>query len=208
MAHLQGCDRKQTFLPASLDEYVDPDHPVRFLDAFVDGLDLGAAGFERVQAATTGRPGYYPADLLKLYLYGYLNRIRSSRRLEVETHRNLEVIWLLRGLRPDFKTIADFRKANRHAFKAAFRQFVVLCGKLDLLGKQLVAVDGTRLNAVTNTNRNFTRRKLLKLLRMVNADLEDYLARLDRCDLCEDEEATAAARAKRLAAKIETLSNR
>jgi hypothetical protein len=128
--------------------------------------------------------------------------------LEVETHRNLEVIWLLRGLRPDFKTIADFRKDNRQAFKAVFRQFVVFCGKLELLGKQLVAVDGTRLKAVNNTDRNFTREKLGKLLRLVDADLEDYLARLDRCDLCEDEEATTAARAKRLAAKIETLSKR
>lgn len=125
MAHLQGCDRKQVLrllLPSTLDDYIGPDHPVRFLDAFVDGLDLAEAGFERVQAAKTGRPGYHPADLLKLYLYGYLNRIRSSRRLEVETRRNLEVLWLLRGLRPDFKTIADFRKDNRQAFKAVFYQ--------------------------------------------------------------------------------------
>jgi transposase len=208
MAHLQGCDRKQSFLPTSMDGYVDADHPVRFLDAFVDGLDLEAAGVERVQAATTGRPGYHPADLLKLYLYGYLNRIRSSRRLEVETHRNLEVIWLLRGLRPDFKTIADFRKDNRHAFKAVFRQFVVLCGKLELLGKQLVAVDGTRLKAVNNVGRNFTREKLVRLLQLVDADLEDYLSRLDRCDLAEHEEVAAAARAKRLAAKIESLTKR
>jgi transposase len=191
-----------------MDDYVDADHPVRFLDAFVDGLDLEAAGFARVQAATTGRPGYHPADLLKLYLYGYLNRIRSSRRLELETRRNLEVIWLLRGLRPDFKTIADFRKDNRHAFKAVFQQFIVLCGKLGLLGKALVAVDGTWLKAVNNVERNFTREKLVKLLRLVDADLEDYLARLDRCDLAEGEDVAAAARAKRLAARIEGLSKR
>jgi hypothetical protein len=117
-------------------------------------------------------------------------------------------MWLPRGLRPDFKTIADFRKDNRHAFKAVFRQFVVLCGKLELLGKEMVAVDGTRLKAVNNTERNFTRENLLKLLRLVNADLEDYLARLGRCDLAEDEDVAAAVRAKRLATRIESLSRR
>ncbi|WP_286693478.1 transposase [Paracoccus sp. SCN 68-21] len=116
-----------------MDDYVGPDNVVRFIEAFVDGLDLKAAGFERVRAKTTGRPGYDPADLLKLYIYGYLNRVRSSRRLEVETRRNLEVIWLLRRLTPDFKTIADFRRDNRTAFRQVFREFVVLCRELDLL---------------------------------------------------------------------------
>lgn len=118
---------------------------MRFIEAFVDQCDLKEAGFRRVQPKDTGRPGYDPADLLKLYIYGYVNRVRSSRRLEAETARNLEVIWLLRGLRPDFKTIADFRKDNRHAFKPVFRQFVLLCRKLDLFGRELLAVDGTRL---------------------------------------------------------------
>jgi transposase len=135
MHHIQGCDRDQTLLlPNSVADYVSPDNPVRFVEAFVDQLDLQEAGFCRVEPEETGRPGYDPADLLKLYIYGYLNRVRSSRRLEAETRRNLEVIWLLRGLTPDFKTIADFRKDNRGAFKPVFRQFVLLCRKLDLFG--------------------------------------------------------------------------
>ena len=114
MAHISGEDRSQLLLlPDAVDDYVGPNNPVRFIDAFVEGLDLVEAGFERVRPKRTGRPGYDPADQLKLYIYGYLNRIRSSRRLEAETHRNLEVIWLLRGLQPDFKTIADFRRDNR-----------------------------------------------------------------------------------------------
>ncbi len=124
MAHITGHDRSQTLLlPESLDDYVGPDNPVRFIDAFVDELDLAAAGFARSKAKATGRPGYAPADLLKLYVYGYLNRVRSSRRLEAETHRNIEVIWLLRHLRPDFKTIADFRRDNRAAFRLLPRHF-------------------------------------------------------------------------------------
>jgi transposase len=140
MHHIQGCDRNQTLLlPNSVDEYIGPDNPVRFVDAFVEQLDLQAAGFCNVESKETGRPG----DLLKLYIYGYLNRVRSSRRLEAETRRNLEVMWLLRGLTPDLKTIADFRKDNRDAFKPVFREFVLLCRKLDLFGRELLAVHGT-----------------------------------------------------------------
>ncbi len=118
MAHISGSERSQLLLlPEAFDDYVGSENPVRFIDAFVDGLDLSAAGFVQVQPKATGRPGYAPGDLLKLYIYGYLNRVRSSRRLEAECHRNIEVIWLLRTLRPDFKTIADFRAANRTAFK-------------------------------------------------------------------------------------------
>jgi transposase len=135
MTHITGHDRFQTLLlPESLDEYVGQDNPVRFIDAFVDGLDLAAAGFIRVEAKVTGRPGYAPKDLLKLYIYGYLNRVRSSRRLEAETHRNIEVIWLLRHLKPDFKTIADFRRINHKAFRPIFRQFVLLCRQLNYDG--------------------------------------------------------------------------
>jgi len=118
MTHIFGFERSQLLLlPEAVDDYVDADNPVRFIDAFVDELDLVAAGFVRVEPKATGRPGYAPADLLKLYVYGYLNRVRSSRRLERECHRNIEVIWLLRSLKPDFKTIADFRSDNRAAFK-------------------------------------------------------------------------------------------
>ena len=132
------------FSPDAVDDYVGPDNPVRFIDAFVDSLDLKEAGLQRVRPNDKGRPGYDPADLLKLYIYGYLNRVRSSRRLEAETHRNLEMIWLLRQLRPDFKTIADFRRDNRSAFRQVFRGFVRLCRELDLYGRELIAVDGTR----------------------------------------------------------------
>src|ERR1700694_726633 len=129
MTHITGHDRRQTLLlPEAVDDYVGTDNPVRFIDAFVDGLDLAAAGFTRVMPEATGRPGYAPGDLLKLYIYGYLNRVRSSRRLEAECHCNIEVIWLLRTLKPDFKTIADFRSDNRAAFRAVFRQHVAVPG--------------------------------------------------------------------------------
>ena len=165
MAYIEGVARDQALLlPAAVDDYVEADNPVRFIDAFVEGLDLGAAGFGRARARATGRPGYDPADMLKLYIYGYLNRVRSSRCLEAETARNLEAIWLLRGLRPDFKTIADFRRDNRGAFKEVFRSFVVLCRRLDLFGRELIAVDGTRLKAVNSRDRNFTRAKLDRLI--------------------------------------------
>ena len=204
MHHIQGCDRDQTLLlPNSVAEYIGPDNPVRFVEAFVDQLDLQEAGFCRVEPKETGRPGYDPADLLKPYIYGYLNRVRSSRRLEAETRRNLEVIWLLRGLTPDFKTIADFRKDNRGAFKPVFRQFVLLCRKLDLFGGELLAVDGTRLKAVNSTERNFTNAKLTKQIESIDQKLTDYLERLDHCDVQESE--PNAARTERLKEKIATL---
>ena len=186
MAHLTGHDRSQTLLlPESLDDYVAAENPVRFIEAFVDSLDLAAAGFARVQPKATGRPGYAPADLLKLYIYGYLNRTRSSRRLEAETYRNIEVIWLLRHLKPDFKTIADFRRINHKAFRPVFRQFVLLCREVDLFGKELLAVDGTRIKAVNNKDRNFTRASLKEFIRLADAKLDDYLQRLDHADAAE-----------------------
>ena len=132
-------------------------------------------GFIGTVPKATGRPGYAPGDLLKLYIYGYLNRTRSSRRLEAETHRNIEVIWLLRHLKPDFKTIADFRRINHKAFRSVFRQFVLLCRELDLFGKELLAVDGTRIKAVNNKDRNFTRASLTEFIRLADAKLDDYL---------------------------------
>src|ERR671938_151963 len=186
MAHISGHDRSQTLLfPESVDDYVDPDNPVRFIDAFVDGLDLAAAGLVGVEPKATGRPGYAPADLLKLYIYGYLNRVRSSRRLEAETHRNVEVIWLLRHLKLDFKTIADFRRDNRKAFRPVFRQFVLLCKHLDLFGRELLAVDGTRIKAVNNKDRNFTRASLAEFIKLADEKLDDYLQRLDQSDATE-----------------------
>src|SRR6202166_3335235 len=186
MPHITGHDRCQTLLlPESLDDYVGAENPVRFIDAFVDGLDLTAAGFIRVASKVTGRPGYSPKDLLKLYIYGYLNRVRSSRRLEAETHRNIEVIWLLRHLQPDFKTIADFRRDNRAAFRSVFREFVLLCRQLDLFGRELLAVDGTRIKAVNNKDRNFTRNSLATFIRAADERLVDYLRRLDEGDIEE-----------------------
>ena len=208
MAHISGHDRSQTLLfPEVVDDYVGPDNPVRFIDAFMDGLDLAAAGFVGVDAKPTGRPGYAPADMLKLYIYGYLNRIRSSRRLEAETHRNIEVIWLLRHLKPDFKTIADFRRDNRAAFKPVFREFVLLCRQLDLFGRELLAVDGTRLKAVNNKDRNFTRSALEQFIRKADECLAGYLQRLDDGDV-EEGGTGGSSRVLDLAEKIEAIRNK
>ena len=148
MAYIAGRDRTQVvLLPEVLDDYVTADNPVRFLDAFVAQLDLGTLSFQRSVPADTGRPGYDPGDLLRLYLYGYLHRIRSSRRLEQETHRNIELMWLVRGLRPDFKTIADFRRDHPQALKGVCREFILLCKRLDLFGGELLAIDGSKFRA-------------------------------------------------------------
>src|SRR5512137_2306524 len=173
MSYLRGPDRnEQQLLPACLDDYVLPNAPVRFIDAFVEGLDFAALGFERATPADTGRPPYHPADLLKLYLYGYPNRIRSSRRLEAEASRNLEVLWLLRSLRPDFKTIADFRKDNRKAFKPLFKQFNLLCRKLGLFGAELVAIDGSKFKAVNNPYRHYTQAQLAELVQKIESRID------------------------------------
>ena len=204
MAHISGFDRSQVLLlPEAVEDYVGSDNPVRFIDAFVDGLDLVASGFARVTPAATGRPGYAPGDLLKLYIYGYLNRVRSSRRLEAEVNRNIELIWLLGGLKPDFKTIADFRRDNRAAFRSVFREFVVLCRRLDLFGRELIAVDGTRIKAVNNKDRNFTRGSLEKFIAAADERLDDYLRRLDAGDI--EEAGKSGSRVKNLAEKIEAL---
>ena len=204
MTHISGFERSQLLLlPEAIDDYVGSDNSVRFIDAFVDELDLTTAGFSGVEPKATGRPGYAPGDLLKLYIYGYLNRVRSSRRLEMECHRNIEVIWLLRTLKPDFKTIADFRRDNRAAFRSVFRQFVLLCRRLDLFGRELLAVDGTRIKAVNNKDRNFTRNSLEKFIRAADERLDEYLRRLDEGDVTET--GTSGARTKNLAEKIEAL---
>jgi transposase len=204
MTHITGHDRRQTLLlPEAVDDYVGAENPVRFIDAFVDGLGLAAAGFARVVPEATGRPGYAPGDLLKLYIYGYLNRVRSSRRLEAETRRNLEVIWLLRHLTPDFKTIADFRRDNRAAFRAVFREFV-LCRQLDLFGRELLAVDGTRIKAVNNKGRNFTRASLRQYIDAADKRLADYLRRLDEGDVAEGGTG-GGSRVHNLSEKIEAI---
>ena len=182
---IEGSDRHQTqLLPATLNDYVGADHPVRFIDAFVAALDLRAEGFRwpKENPEGRGRPAYAPADLLKLYLYGYSQQLRSRRRLEAECHRNLEVLWLLRELKPDFKTIADFRKDNAAAFKAVAREFTRLCRQLDLFGGQLLAIDGTKLKAVNARDQNWSRSKLDKQLAHIETRLDEYLQALDQAD--------------------------
>ena len=156
MSYIEGVDRQQGWLlPERLEDYVSAENPVRFLDAFVDSLDLAALGFQHAVPSDTGRPPYAPGDLLRLYLYGYLNRLRSSRRLEREAQRNVELLWLLRQLRPDFKTIADFRKDNLAALRGVCREFTLLCRQLDLFGGELVAQRwprSTRRSTATSSN--------------------------------------------------------
>lgn len=183
MSYIQGVERSQVeMLPACLEEYVAPNAAVRFIEGFVSNLNLAELGFVRSQPAATGRPGYDPADLLKLYLYGYLNRIRSSRRLEAEARRNLELMWLLRRLAPDFKTIADFRKDNRNCFKGLFRQFNLLCRKLNLFGAELVAIDGSKFKAVNNPSRHYSAKQLKELVQRVEERIETYFKALEQQD--------------------------
>jgi transposase len=209
MNFIAGVDRHQThLLPAALEDYVTPDNPVRFLDAFVAKFDLRAAGFlfPRQDPLGRGRPAYQPADLLKLYLYGYLHQLRSSRRLEAECTRNLEVIWLVRQLRPDFKTIADFRKDNAKAFKAVVREFTRLCRQLDLFGGQLLAIDGTKIKASNAADRNWSQGKLAKQQAQIEAKLDEYLKALETADAADAP--AAAPSATELKAKIARLTER
>ena len=183
MSHIQGVNRNQSILfPAVVDEYVGAENPVRFIDAYVDTLDLTKLGFTHAQIKATGRPPYSPSDLLKLYVYGYLNKTRSSRQLEQLTHRNIEVIWLLRKLQPDFKTIADFRKDNTESLKKVCREFTLLCKKLDLFGGELVAIDGSKFSAVNHNSRTYTKKKLQELIRQIDEKIAEYFKRLDSED--------------------------
>ena len=208
---LVGADRGQsTLLPECLDEWIDESNPVRAVDAFVDALDLGKLGFEGVVPEVTGRPSYHPSALLKLYIYGYLNRLQSSRRLEREAGRNLEVIWLLGRLVPDDKTIADFRKDNGSAIRKVCAQFVALCRDLGLLSKASVAIDGSKFKAVNNRDRNFTRAKAERRRAQLEESVARYLSQLDTADLQEPSEALAAKTAylKEKLAKLESEMQR
>ena len=186
MNYIQGKSRNQiTLLPESIDEYITKDNPVRIIDFYVESLDMKALGFTKAELALTGRPPYNPKDLLKLYLYGYLNRTRSSRRLEHEAGRNLEVIWLLKKLKPDFKTIADFRKDNKKALKKVFRDFNKLCDEWDLFGKEMVAIDGTKFRAVNSKKNNFDKKKIDRHLKYIDEKIEKYMTELDKTDVSE-----------------------
>lgn len=173
---IQGESRTQsTLLPELLDDYIDEANPVRVIDVYVDELDLGKLGFSGVDPATTGRPAYHPAMLLKLYIYGYLNRIQSSRRLEKESQCNVELMWLTGRLMPDFKTIANFRKDNGPGIRSTCRQFVVLCQRVGLFSEALVAIDGSKFKAVNNRDRNFTQAKLQRRMAEIEASISRYL---------------------------------
>jgi len=201
---VEGEDRRQgVLLPEYLDDYISEDNPVRVIDVFVDELDLRELGFEGVVPELTGRPAYHPATLLKVYLYGYLNRVQSSRRLERETQRNIELIWLTGRLMPDFKTIADFRRDNGAAIRSACAQFVVLCRQFNLFTRAVVALDGSRFKGVNNRDKNFTVAKVAKRIEQVEASIARYLTALDRADRRDDD--VAEARTVRLTEKIEGL---
>ncbi len=208
---IEGENRFQsTLFPESLEDYIAADNAVRVVDAFINKLDLKQLEFERAEPSATGRPGYQPATLLKIYVYGYLNRIHSSRRLERESHRNVELIWLTGRLMPDFKTIADFRKDNRQAIRRVCLEFVGLCRELDLFSATLVAIDGSKFKAVNSRDKNFTRKSVKRRLKKTQANIDRYLAKLDAADQEEPEirEVTAEELQQKIAsmeAKMEEL---
>lgn len=202
---VEGLDRSQsTFLPECLDDFVGEDNAVRVVDVFVDGLDLRALGFERIDPKSTGRPSYHPSALLKLYIYGYLNRVQSSRRLEREAARNVEVMWLLGRLVPDHKTIADFRKDNGPSIRRVCAQFIDLCRRIGMLTTASVAIDGSKFKAVNNRDRNFTKAKMARRLQQIEESVARYLHQLDSADRQEPTEAIES-RVTRLHEKIDKL---
>src|SRR5450755_2340107 len=201
---IEGADRTQvSFLPDCLDDYVGADNPVRVIEAFVDQLDLREMGFESVDPEMTRRPAYHPSVMLKIYIYGYLNRVQSSRRLEHESQRNLELMWLTGRLMPDFKTIANFRKDNGPAIRRVCRQFIVLCRQLNLFTQALVAIDGSKFKADNNRDKNFTAAKMKRRMEQINQSIERYLTAMDTADRAEPE--VAALKKERLQEKIEAL---
>jgi len=179
---IEGDNRHQTTLfPEALDDYVSEESPARVIDHFIDGLDISGLGF-KTEPANTGRPGYHPRLMLKIYVYGYFNQVHSSRRLEREAQRNVELMWLTGRLAPDFKTIADFRKENGEAIRLVCREFVLLCRRANLLTDALVAIDGSKFKAVNNRDKNFTRAKMKRRIAEVESSIERYLRELDSAD--------------------------
>jgi len=191
-----------TLFPEQLDDYVSEDNSVRVIDVFIDGIDLSALGFKTI-SAKTGRPAYHPETMLKLYIYGYLNRVQSSRRLEKEAGRNVELMWLLGRLAPDFKTIADFRKNNTKAIRSVCREFVLICRKLNLFSEAFVAIDGSKFKADNNRDRNYTRAKLKRRLELIDESIEKYLKQIVSADRLD--EAVAKGKTERLESKTEKL---
>ena len=202
---VEGVDREQsTLFPEYLEDWIEEDNPVRAVDVFVDDLDLFDLGFGRVAPHWTGRPGYHPSSLLKLYIYGYLNQVQSSRRLEREAGRNVEVMWLTCRLVPDHKTIADFRKDNGRAIRKVCAEFVALCRQLNLFAEACVAIDGSKFKAVNNRGRNVTRSKMKRRLEEIEKKVERYLQQLDSADRQEASVARTKKKA-RLGNKIAAL---
>jgi transposase len=203
---VEGADRGQsTLFPECLDDWVDENNPVRVIDAFADTLDLAELGFGGVEPAETGRPAYHPSALLKLYIYGYLNRVQSSRRLEREAGRNVELMWLLGRLVPDHKTVADFRKDNGQAIRQVCTRFVELCREMGLLATASVAIDGSKFKAVNNRDRNFTRAKVERRRAQLEQSVARYLSQLDTADRQEPSEALAT-KTTRLKEKLAKLA--
>lgn len=201
---IQGEHRTQgTLLPESLDDYVSEANLVRVVDVFVDELDLGKLGFAGIDPAVTGRPAYHPAVLLKIYIYGYLNRIQSSRRLEREAQRNVELMWLTGRLAPDFKTIANFRKDNGKAIRRVCKQFIELCRRMGLFSQAIVAIDGSKFKAVNSRDNCFTQAKIKLRMKQVEDSINHYLSALDTAD--HEESAVAHDKAVRLTDRIDEL---
>jgi transposase len=195
--HIKGQSRHQsTLFPEAIDDFVTEDNPIRVIDMFVDQLDLLSLGFESVNAKLTGRPGYHPATMLKLYIYGYLNRIQSSRRLEKESHRNVELMWLLERLKPDFKTIANFRKDNGKGIKNVCREFVDLCRQLNMFNDSVFAIDGSKFKAVNNKSKNYTPSKVQFHIDRVEKSIQKYLGQMDTKDETEKETDTTVSASK------------
>lgn len=207
--YIKGLDRNQTLLlPETLDKYVGEENETRFIDAFVDSLDLPRLGFTHTHPNEEGRPPYDPADMLKLYIWGYLNQVRSSRKLERECHRNLEAIWLMRKLSPDHKTIADFRRDNVDSVKGVFKEFVKLCIGLGLYGAEFVAIDGVKFKAVNSNSRNHNQETLTKRLRSMDEAVSRYIDEMEAIDREEEEEEGGARPADQLREKLRRLQRR
>lgn len=206
MNHITGEDRTQlTFFPDSIEDYLTKENPVRFLDAFVDQLDMTELGFQHSIMKETGRPPYHPKDMLKLYLYGYLNRIRSSRLLERETQRNLEVFWLMKRLSPDHKTISDFRKENAKALREVFKRFVLVCKKLELFGNELIVIDSTKFTASNARDRVKDKEQLNKSIARITESITNYLSQLDQNDKADVQSTQPAVNQEQLQKKIASL---
>ncbi len=207
MAFIKGVDRNQkSMFPEYLEDYIGEDNIVRVIDEYVETLDFKAMGFTKTQENRSGAPGYHPSTLMKLYLYGYLNGVRSSRKLENEANRNIEVIWLLGKLKPDFKTIADFRKENRNNLKKVFKEFSLFCKNLGLYGEQLIAVDGTKIKANNSKRNNYNQKKINRQIKYIDEKTQEYLKALDENDSKEENQVKYSA--EELKEKIEFLKKK